>query len=161
MQLRIREARAKGVPLDLRDRIDRIVLAVAVAGPDGTQSFSRYPADVLFLDSCSSRQSDAQPLIAADSDIGAEELARLLRRAYFRPCDDIESDSYDTQSDRFDDEAMHMALNLVASPDEATRAAISRAVLQDIHWLMPKGRHVDIAVRGEHVLVKLGPPPGA
>lgn len=161
VQLRIREARAKGVPFDLRDRIERIVLAVAVAGPGGTQSFSRYPADVLFLDSRSGWQSDAQPLIAADSDIGADELARLLRRAYFRPCDDIDADSYDTQSDRFDDEAMHMALNLVASPDEATRAAISRAVLHEVHWLMPKGRHVDIAVRGEHVLVKLGPPPGA
>ena len=105
VQLRIGEARAKGVPFDLRDRIERIVLAVAVAGPGGTQSCSRYPADVLFLDSRSGWQSDAQPLIAADSDIGAEELARLLRRAYFRPCDDIESDSYDTQSDRFDEEA--------------------------------------------------------
>ncbi|MCZ0954169.1 MAG: hypothetical protein OXJ56_16490, partial [Rhodospirillaceae bacterium] len=74
---------------------------------------------------------------------------------------DIDADSYDTQSDRFDDEAMHMALNHVASPDEATRAAIARAVRQDIHWMFPKGRDVDILVRGEHVLVKLRPPPGA
>ena len=99
--------------------------------------------------------------VTAHIDIDAEELARLLRHAYFRPCQDTDVDCYATQSDRFDAEALHMALQHVASADEATRTAIARAVLQDIHWLMPKGRAVDIAVRGDHVLVKLGPPPGA
>ena len=47
----------------------------------------------------------------------------------------------------------------IGSADEATRSAIARAVWQDIHWLFPKGRAVDIAVRGEDVRVKLGPPP--
>ena len=136
-------------------------MTVDIAGSDGRQCSRPYPADVVFLDPNSGWLSDAEPLIAADSDIDAEDLAKLLRLAYFVPCRDIDADSHDTQSDRFDDEAMHMAMQHVASADEATRAAISRAVWQDIHWLMPKGRDVDIAVRGEHVLVKLGPPPGA
>ena len=66
-----------------------------------------------------------------------------------------------TQRDQSEAETLHMALQHVASADGATRTAIARAVWQDIHWLMPKGRTVDIAVRGENVLVKLGPPPGA
>ena len=161
LQQRFREARDNGTSLDPHDRVERIVMTVDIAGRDGTQCSRQFPADVVFLDPDSGWLSDAEPVIAADSEIDAEDLARLLRLAYFVPCRDTDADSYDTQSDRFDDEAMHMALQHVASPDEATRAAISRAVWQDIHWLMPKGRDVDIAVRGEHVLVKLGPPPGA
>ena len=161
LQQRFRKARGKGAPFDPCDRVERIVMTVDIAGPDGTRSSSRYPADFVFLDACSGWLSDAHPLIAADSDIDAEDLARLLRHAYFRPCQDIDVDCYATQGDRFDAEALHMALQHVASADEATRTAIARAVWQDIHWLMPKGRTVDIAVRGENVLVKLGPPPGA
>ena len=161
LQQRFREARGNGAPFGPCDRVERIVMTVDIAGADGTQSSSRYPADVVFLDACSGWLSDAHPLIAADSDIDAEDLALLLRHAYFRPHEDLDADSYATQSDRFDAEALHMALQHVASADEATRTAIARAVWQDIHWLMPKDRAVDIAVRGEHVLVKLGPPPGA
>ena len=161
LQQRFRDARGNGAPLDPPDRVEQIVMTVDIAGADGTRSSSPYPADVVFLDARSGWLSDAHPLIAADSDIDAEDLARLLRHAYFRPCEDIDVDCYATQSDRFDAEALHMALQHVASADEATRAAIARAVLQDIHWLFPKGRTVDIAVRGENVLVKLGPPPGA
>ena len=161
LQQRFREARGNGAPFGPCDRVERIVMIVDIAGADGTQSSSRYPADVVFLDACSGWLSDAHPLISADSDIDAEDLARLLRHAYFRPCRDIDVDCYATQSDRFDAEALHMALQHVASADEATRTAIARAVWQDIHWLFPKDRAVDIAVRGEHVLVKLGPPPGA
>ena len=161
LQQRFREARCNGAPFGPCDRVERIVITVDIAGADGTQSSSRYPADVVLLDARSGWLSDAHPLIAADSDIDAEDLARLLRHAYFRPCEDIDVDCYATQSDRFDAEALHMALQHVASADEATRTAIARAVWQDIHWLFPKGRTVDIAVRGENVLVKLGPPPGA
>ena len=161
LQQRFREARGNGAPFDPRDRVERIVMSVKIAGADGTRSSTPYPADIVFLDACSGWLSDAHPLIAADSDIDAEDLARLLRHAYFRPSRDIDADCYATQSDRFDAEALHMALQHVASADEATRTAIARAVWQDIHWLFPKDRAVDIAVRGEHVLVKLGPPPGA
>ena len=161
LQQRLREAKNNGSPFDSSDRVEGIVMTVDIAGSDGRQCSHQYPADVVFLDPNSGWLSDAEPLIAADSDIDAEDLAKLLRLAYFVPCRDIDADSHDTQSDRFDDEAMHVAMQHVASADEATRAAISRAVWQDIHWLMPKGRDVDIAVRGEHVLVKLGPPPGA
>ena len=49
-----------------------------------------------------------------------------------------------------------MALKHVASADEATRAAISQAIWREIHWLMPRDRAVDIAVRGNRIDVALG-----
>ena len=161
---RFKAAAQNGDPKEIRrpqDRADRIVMTVDVARPDGTGYSTRYLADVVFLDTGWGWLSDACPIIAAGSDLDATDLARLLRLSFFCPSDDADADSYSTQSDQFDDAALHMALQHVASADEATRTAIARAVWQDVHWLMPKDRAVDISVRGDHVLVKLGPPPGA
>ncbi|MCY3846461.1 MAG: hypothetical protein OXH69_23295 [Acidobacteria bacterium] len=42
--------------------------------------------------------------------------------------------------------------------DEARKRAIARAVWTEIHWLMPTGRTVAIAVDGDHIAVEFGPP---
>ena len=133
-------------------------MTVDIARPDGRRYSRRYLADIVFLDTEYGLLSDACPVIAADSDIGAEDLAQLLRRAYFCPSDDSDADSYETQSNQFDDAALHLALKHVVSADEATRTAIAQAVWREIHWLMPRNRPVDIAVRGDRIDVALGPP---
>ena len=151
-----RNGGAEGEPRP-RNRADAIVMSVDIARPDGTRDSIRIPADIVFLDTNYGWLDDACPVIASDSDIGAEEIAGLLRRAYFCPSDDAEADSYSTQSQQFDDAALHLAMKHVASADEATRTAIAQAVWREIHWLMPKDRAVDIAVRGNDVSVNLGP----
>lgn len=144
-----------------RDRVDRIVVTVDAARPDATKYSIRIPTDVVFLDTAYGWLTDACPLIAADSDIAADELAQLLRRAYFCPSDDPDADSYDSQSNQFDDAALHLALKHVATADEATRTAIAQAVYREIHWLMPKDRSVEITVRGDRIDVTLGPLAGS
>ena len=141
-----------------RDRADRLSMTLTIARPGGAKDSLAIPADIVFLDTEYGWLSDACPVIAAGSDIGAAELARLLRRAYFCPSDDADADSCSTQSDQFDDAALHLALKHVASADEATRTAIAQAVWREVHWLMPKDRAVDIAVRGERINVTLGEP---
>ena len=143
------------------DRADSILMSAEIARPDGTRDFVEIPADVVFLDTEYGWLSDAYPVFASDSDIGADELADLLRLAYFCASDDSDADSYATQRAQFDAEALRLALNHVASPDEATRTAIAHAVWQDIHWLMPRDRTVHIAIRGNDVFVDLGPLPEA
>ena len=59
------------------------------------------PADLAFAGEAWSSVHDALPLVTADSDIAPEELARLLRAAYFSPSDDAEADSWETQLTRF------------------------------------------------------------
>ena len=81
-----------------------------------------------------------------------------MRAAYFCASDDADADRHSTQSDQFNDAALHLALKHVASADEATRTAITQAVWREIHWLMPKDRTVDIAVRGNRINVTLGRP---
>ena len=143
-----------------RDRADRIAMTVHIARPDGTRDSTGYLADVVFLDTGYGWLTDASPMIAADSDLDAGQLADLLRRAYFCPSDDADADSYATQSDQFNDAALHMALKHVASADEAARTAIRQALWREIHWLFPKNRTVDIAVNGDRIDVTLGPAGG-
>ena len=154
---KFREARNGDGTFDPGDRAERIAMTVDIARPDGTRYSRRYLADIVFLDTEYGVLDDPCPVIAADSDIGAQDLAQLLRRAYFCPSDDFDADSYETQSNQFDDAALHLALKHVASADEATRSAIAQAVWREIHWLMPRDRDVDIAIRGDRIDVALGP----
>ena len=128
-----------------------------ITRPDRERDVIPVPADVVLLGD-GGYVEYAWPVIVNGSDIDAETLAELLRHAFFCPNDDAGVDSYATQRRAFEIEALHLAVKHVASADEATRAVIARAVWQEIHWLMPKDRPVDIAIRGDDVQVKLGPP---
>ena len=142
------------------DRAQAIVMRAEIVRPDGEKDVIPVPADVALLGE-GVYVEYAWPVIVSSSDIGAEDLAKLLRHAFFCPFDDSDADSYATQLRSFEIEALRLAVQHVASADEATRAVIARAVWQEIHWLMPKDRDVNIAVRGNDVFVKLGPPPSA
>ena len=142
------------------DRADAIVMRAEIVRSDGERDVIPVPADVVLLGD-GGYVEYAYPVLASGSDIDAEHLADLLRDAFFCPHDDSDADSYATQLRSFEIEALRLAVKHVASADEATRAVIARAVWQEIHWLMPKDRSVNIAVHGDDVFVKLSPPPGA
>ncbi len=141
-----------------RDRATRIVTTVSVARPDGTQDTNRYMADIAFLDKEFDLPSDTPSFVTAGSDISADELAQLLRRAYFCPSDDSEADSYESQSDQFDDAALHVALKHVASAEEAIRTAIAQVVRREIQQLIPRDRHADITISSNRIDITLGGP---
>ena len=127
----------------------------AIARPDGARDLRirLHPPESVFLDSAADGWlNDTCPMIAADSRITAEELAWLLRRAYFCPSEDAYPGSYETRSAQFNDSVLHLALKHVASADRATRTAITQALWREIHWLIPKDRTVDIAVRRDVTL---------
>ena len=117
----------------------------------------RRPADLAFAGEAWSSVHDALPLVTADSDIAPEELARLLRAAFFSPSDDAEADSWETQLTRFEEDALHMSLKLMCSVEEARQRTIADAVWREIFWLMPRDRTVTIVVRGGKVSVDIGP----
>ena len=115
------------------------------------------PADLAFAGEAWSSVHDALPLVTANSDIAPEELARLLRAAFFSPSDDAEADSWETQLTRFEEDALHMSLKLMCSVEEARQRTIADAVWREIFWLMPRDRTVTIVVRGGKVSVDIGP----
>ena len=115
------------------------------------------PADLALIGEAYGWLQDVRPLVTADSDLTPEELARLLNAGFFSPSDDADADSWETQHTRFEEEALHMALKLLCSDDEARRQSIANAVWREILWLMPRGREVGITVRDRKVSVELGP----
>ena len=132
----------------------RMDLAVRPArGPGRTFDL---PADLVFAGEPWGWLGDALPLVTADSTIQPHQLAELLRGGFFSPSDDADSDSYETQRDRFDEEALHMATRLLLSDDAACRTSIAEAVRRELLWLCPRGRTVEISVSRPDVTVTLG-----
>ena len=144
---------APAAPLPHRPRAIRINLAVTPArGPHRTLDL---PADLVFAGEAWSWVAEALPLVTADSDLQPHQLAELLRAGFFSPSDDADSDSWETQRDRFDQEASHIAMRLLASDDEARIASIAEAVRRELFWLVPRDRPVEISICRPEVRVTL------
>ena len=60
-----------------------------------------------------------------ESAIEPAELAGILRDAFFSPSDESDADSWETQRTRFEEEAMHVALSLLCSEEEARKGGRS------------------------------------
>ncbi len=131
----------------------RIDLAVRpLRGP--VRSFE-IPADVAFAGETWSWVAEALPLVTAESGLQPHQLAELLRAGFFSASDDADSDSWETQRDRFDQEALHISMRLLASDDEARIASIAEAVRRELFWLVPPGRPVEISIARPEVRVTL------
>ena len=144
---------APAAALPQRPHAIRMNLAVSPArGPGRTLDL---PADLVFAGEAWSWVAEALPLVTADSDLQPHQLAELLRAGFFSPSDDADSDSWETQRDRFDQEASHIAMRLLASDDEARIASIAEAVRRELFWLVPRDRPVEISICRPEVRVTL------
>ena len=150
----IREPRPEAVVMSLR-----IAHPPAPGGKAAFEETRTLPADLAFAGAPWSWVGAARPLVTRDSGITPETLAGLLRAAFFCPSDAVGADGRETQSARFDEEALHAALLLLASDDEARRRTIARAVVREMLWLLPTDRQVDITVHKGRVSVAFGPAP--
>ena len=151
-----RAATALGFP-DTLSRPDAIHMHVHILRGDGPPETITIPADIAFVGEDGAWIADARPLVARDSDLEPAQLRQLLHASYFSPSDDAEADSYETQRSRFDEDAMHIALKLLATEDEARKHTIAEAVWREIFWVMPRDREVSIKVSGRKVAVEFGP----
>ena len=143
---------AAGLPS--RPAAIRIELTVRpTAGRFGTIDI---PADLAFAGEAWCHIDEAMPLVTADSTLQPHELAGLLHAGFFSPSDDADSDSWETQRDRFDEDALYLATRLLLSDDEACRQSIAEAVRRELIWFVPDGRAVDIRIRRPDVTVNLG-----
>ena len=142
-------------------RPDAIHMHVHVAHADGPPESITVPADLAFAGDADAWLHDARPVVAAASGIAPEELAQLLRAGFFSPSDDADADSWETQRDRFDEEALHVALALLCSEDEARQRTIAEAVSRGVLWAAPPDRDVRIDIRERRVSVAFEPCAGA
>ena len=143
-------------PLPPRPAGIRVELAVRKAS--GKQDMIDLPADLAFAGEPWVHLDDARPLVTADSALGPHDLAWFLAAAFFAADDDACADSHDTQRDRFEEEALHLATRLLVSDDDAAVRSIEDAVRRDLMWLCPSGREVSIRIRRPDVTVTLDDP---
>ena len=139
----------------LPPRPEAVRIALTVRAADGPSDPLRLPADLAFAGEAWSWLQDAVPLVTADSALQPHELATLLRNGFFSPSDDAGADSYETQLDRFDEDALHLATRLLLSDDDACRISIAEAVRRELMWFVPGDRAVDIRIRRPEVTVTL------
>ena len=146
--------RSVTAPLPSRPAAIRFELSVRPAsGPVRTLD---VPADVVFAGEAWSWVDEAMPLVTEDSALQPHQLAELLGPAFFSPSDDADSDSWETQRERFEESALHLATRLLLSDDEACKTSIAEAVRRELVWLAPCYRTVDIRIRRPDVTVTLG-----
>ena len=138
-------------------RPDSITIALRIVRPDTASDSIVIPADVAFAAEDWCWLADGRPMVTRDSTLQPHELADLLYASFFSPSDDCEADSWETQRDRFHEDAMHIAVRLLASEEEARKRTIANAVSRDIFWVMPKDRDVHISIVNRNVTVEFGP----
>ncbi|MDE0382180.1 MAG: hypothetical protein OXI20_23340 [Rhodospirillales bacterium] len=136
-------------------RPDAIRMSLTVRAGKGVGRMIDLDADLAFAGEAWAWVGDALPLVAAGSAIRPFELAGLMRAGFFSFSDDADADSWETQRNRFDEEALHIATRLLLSDDEACRSSIAEAVRRELMWLVPRGRAIDIRIRRPDVTVTL------
>ena len=143
-------------PLPPRPVAIRTALSVRSAGGPGRTL--HLPADLAFAGEDCGWVGDTLPLVTGDSNLEPHQLAELLRRGYFSPSDDADADSWSTQAQRFDEDALHIATRLLCSEDSALEVSIAETVRREILHLVPNGRKVEISITRPDVRVVLGDP---
>jgi len=141
----------------LPDRPAGIRIRFAVRAAAGSARTFDLPTDLVFAGEAWSSVEEAMPLVTQDSALQPHQLAQLLMAAYFSPSDDADADSWETQRNNFEEEALHLSTRLLLSDDEACRTSIAEAVRRELMWLAPRGRAIDIRIRRPDVTVTLGP----
>ena len=147
-------SRTPAAALPTRPAAIRIGLGVRPAS--GSARTLELPADLVFAGEAWSWIDEAMALVAQDSALQPHQLTELLVAGFFSPSDDADSDSWETQRNRFEEEALHLATRLLLSDDEACRASIAEAVRRELIWFAPRDRTVDIRIRRPGVTVTLG-----
>ena len=147
-------SRSPAATLPARPAAIRIALAVRPAS--GPARIIDVPADLVFAGEAWSWIDEAMPLVTEDSALLPHQLAALLMAGFFSPSDDADSDSWETQRNRFEEDALHLATRQLLSDDEACRASIAEAVRRELVWFAPRDRTVDIRIRRPDVTVTLG-----
>lgn len=137
------------------DRPGAIEIILAVESADGAVRAIAIAADLAFVGDPNDWVGDASPIVTRSSDIEPGQLADILYASYFSYSDDSDMDSYDTQSERAQDDAYGLAIRTLCSTEEALRHSLAAAASRHLTCLLPRARTARIELARDRVLVTL------
>lgn len=138
-------------------RVDRVSVALTIMrGRDERIRPLETDMLLLFRDDCWTEDPDEQHVfVTAHSELTPLALADRIVSAFFIASDDRDADSWDTQHERYQRQAIDLARRLLLGDEEADLARI-RDVLQDrIAWLVPKARGLHVRYDGSQFEIAL------
>ena len=120
----------------------------------GNQDTIRLFTDLAFdNDLC---MDNVCPIVTQNSAISIPDLVQIMTLAYFRPSEEKDADSYETQAEMYQDAYSMTAIALLESEDQAIISTITDAVQKHIMSHVPPDSEVQIQVRrDEPVLVTI------
>lgn len=137
------------------DRPDAIEIMLAVESADGAVRTIAIAADLAFVGDPNDWVGDASPVVTRSSDIEPDQLADILYASYFSYSDDSDTDSYDTQSERAQDDAWSLAVRTLCSTEEALRQSLATAASRHLTCLLPRARTARIELARDRIVVTL------
>ena len=149
---------------DLRDnhtrlsnqRPDRITININTRDPNNEPGLVSLPTNLAFQDQEEHYIEDVKPLITKDSDTRLEDLVDVMKESYFRPGDDYDDDSYDTQEENHRTASEKILMSLLLSKEDAIKKAIAIAVGRNLASELPWGTTATIKVtRGQPIEIFL------
>ena len=140
-----------------RDKVevDDIVITTTLTQLDGTSEQITFSSDLyLCQDEDSDCLGDVTIYLKRGHKISVDELANLLEAAFFFPSDDVESDSYGTQQEYFQEAAYERAKETLLSSQEITMENL-RSRLEEIRSLLPEGARADISLSPDNISIEI------
>ncbi|MFC3443851.1 ATP-binding protein [Sphingobium rhizovicinum] len=138
--------------------VDSLVAELAIL-PNGDVAPSaevyELPADMLACNSMTYSVEEAIILFGRHADVQPGALASLIFASLFCAADDGDCDSWETQAHEFEQQARHLANQLLLGEDEALLARLREAVHENVQWLIPKGRGLSLTVRENELTLAL------
>ena len=128
-------------------RPERLEVVIETTGPNGDETL-RTPAEIALWrnEDDVSWIGDAEVLVRAETEASASEIADLLKAAYFSPSEDRDCDSYETQQERFEEEALRMAHGLIDTRAAVLERMARRIAEQHVAYEVGNGQSVTMTV---------------
>jgi hypothetical protein len=133
-------------------------LVMAASGHAGAVSAIRtFEVNALIAANDGSWLEEANVLFSKTAALSPEALGHLIDASFFCASEDSGSDSWQTQYDRFCDEARDLANTLLLGEEKALLASLHSAFHDHLRWLIPEGRQLTLTARRDDLVISLSP----
>ena len=139
-------------------RPDAITFEMTSTGPRGQTDTIRIPGDVAFSQTPDELDGELpRVLLTKASGISSDSLEDIIVDGYFEASEDFDSDSWETQLQRFKGEARMLAISNVDSPAEARKDSLVCDIEQVLRLRLTKGERIVIDQTAKGLKIEFQP----